>query len=261
MIHLHRRRVNPPLPTPAAWSFSPFSHSPWRSVRALEAIVSSACLPPQIINRRDLCRFLESGRSEKIKQEIEWRGRATRSSYYGNSFFLSHSSSSLFVFFFATTKTAREKERENKKGRKSTARSRARSLAGYRGKPINQVRASAYEMNIGREHLNASQRNAKTFRWSFSLGYLPTDAAGSDHTPISALFRDARRNKLRGLSPCRLKRRRSEPYGGVSLPMPILRCRDRLRGSSNVSKRISRLDRASSIRRAISKDTKYVQRL
>lgn len=116
--------INPFLPTPAARSFtsssslsppSPslplffffLSQSP--RPRVLHPIVSSACLPTQIINRRDLCWFPESSPERKGRD-------ATRCSSFASSpppFFFSHISVPL----------------------------------DYLGIPINQVRTSGYKMN------------------------------------------------------------------------------------------------------------------
>lgn len=84
-----------------------FSQSP--RPRVLHPIVSSVCLPTQIINRWDLCRFLESGPERK--------GGTPRCS----SFFRLLATP---VFF-------------------------AHRPLDYLGSPINQVRASEYEMDIG----------------------------------------------------------------------------------------------------------------
>lgn len=121
--------VNPFLPTPAACSFIHFSFffsffsSSFTSFffflsqsprpRVLHPIVSSACLPTQIINRRDLCWFSESGPEKKGRDAT--RCSSFASSPFSPPPFLSRTSVSL----------------------------------DYRGIPINQVRTSGYKMNIG----------------------------------------------------------------------------------------------------------------
>lgn len=82
----------------------------------LRQIVSLACLPTQIINRRDLCRFLESGPERKGREAATF-------------FFRLLSPYSRHPRFFRLTGMP----------------------LGYRGCPINQVRARGYKMNIGEQ--------------------------------------------------------------------------------------------------------------
>lgn len=88
--------------------------------RVLRQIVSLASLPTQIINRRDLCRFLESGPERK--------GEKTQPSSFASSRHIRHPR-----FFCGTP-------------------------LGYRGWPIN--RAHGYKMNIGEHARHVQQWNA-----------------------------------------------------------------------------------------------------
>lgn len=124
------RRANAPLPAPAAHSFilrlsssssflpSHFSQPSYP--RVLRQIVSLPSLPTQIINRRDLCRFLESGPERK--------GEKTQPSSFASSRHIRHPR-----FFCGTP-------------------------LGYRGWPIN--RAHGYKMNIGEHARYVQQWNA-----------------------------------------------------------------------------------------------------